>query len=60
MSNRIRIDITRWLKQVYEKERPNERHEHQDYLDDLKTLLYELKRCYQEIDMLRSGHMGGI
>ena len=54
MSNRIRIDITRWLEQVYEKEKPDERHEHQEYLDDLKTLLYELERCYELIDQAKA------
>tara|TARA_B100000131_G_C17877859_1_gene517006 strand:+ start:262 stop:522 length:261 start_codon:yes stop_codon:yes gene_type:complete len=53
MSERYRIDVTRWLEGVYEKEKPGERHEHQDYIDDLKTLLWELERCYEEIDTLR-------
>jgi len=56
MSKRYRINITRWLEEIYEKEKPlaiDEAHEHQEYLDNLKTLLDELERSYDEIDSLR-------
>jgi hypothetical protein len=49
MSNK-RIDLTRWHDQVEKEWKPDER---QDHLDDLKTLLYKLEECYEEIDSLR-------
>ena len=53
MSNK-RIDLTRWRKHVTKDWNPDVRHENQDYIDDLLTLLNALERCYEEIDALRS------
>tara|TARA_B100000575_G_scaffold293886_1_gene306865 strand:+ start:7 stop:324 length:318 start_codon:yes stop_codon:yes gene_type:complete len=50
MSKEYRINITRWREQVTKDWNPDERHENQNYIDDLLTLLDELKRCYEELD----------
>ena len=51
MSNK-RIDLTRWRKHVTKDWNPDVRHENQDYIDDLLTLLNALERCYEELDKL--------
>ena len=48
--NNKRIDLTRWRKHVTKDWNPDVRHENQDYIDDLLTLLNALERCYEELD----------
>ena len=52
-NDRYRIDITRWYNEVTKDWKPDERHESQDYIDNMTTLLDELERCYEEVDKLK-------
>ena len=52
--NNKRIDLTRWRKHVTKDWNPDVRHENQDYIDDLLTLLNALETCYEEIDYLNA------
>ena len=66
MSNRI--NIARWRKQPeYAKDwDPDVRHECQDYIDDVRTLLNALERCYEHERALlhefqkMSAHIDGL